>query len=51
MNKKHWNTVAIDELGEATLLFEWIRHSYEQVLKGFPKKRQGATHAPFEDEG
>lgn len=31
MNKKHWNTVLIDERSDDRLLREWIDHSYVLV--------------------
>lgn len=41
MNKKHWNTVDIDngELPES-LIKQLIDHSYELVVKSLTKKRQ-----------
>lgn len=38
MNKKHWNTIIVDGSVSAKLLRDWIDHSYEQVLRGLPKK-------------
>jgi len=37
-NKKHWNTVFIDPSISKDLLCELIRHSYELVVAGLPKK-------------
>jgi predicted DNA-binding protein (MmcQ/YjbR family) len=37
MNKKYWNTVSLDGTIPDKLVFSWIDHSYEQVLKK-PKK-------------
>ncbi len=36
MNKKHWNTVMIDDAVSDSLLREWIDHSYE-LVKGRKK--------------
>jgi len=36
MNKKHWNTVMIDDTVSDSLLREWIDHSYE-LVKGRKK--------------
>lgn len=40
MNKKHWNTIVLDGSVSDKLIYEWIDHSYEQVVKGLPKKQQ-----------
>ncbi len=39
MNKKHWNTVLMDNSIPDKLIKEWILHSYEQVIKQMPKKK------------
>jgi predicted DNA-binding protein (MmcQ/YjbR family) len=39
MNKKHWNTVSL-EGADPTLVIDWVKHSFECVLKGMPKKVQ-----------
>lgn len=33
MNKKHWNTVRIDGSVPDNILYSWIDHSYDLVLK------------------
>lgn len=38
MNKKHWNTVMLDDSVLDNLVQEWIRHSYKLVVKGLPTK-------------
>lgn len=38
MNKKHWNTVMLFGKVDEELLKELIRHSYECVVAGMPKK-------------
>ena len=38
MNKKHWNTIAVDGSVSSKQLKEWIDHSYEVVVESFPKK-------------
>ena len=38
MSKNLWNTVNYDGIPDDKLIFEWIDHSYEQVVKGLPKK-------------
>jgi predicted DNA-binding protein (MmcQ/YjbR family) len=39
MNKKHWNSIAIDNSISDTLLKKWIRNSYDLVAATLPKKR------------
>ena len=38
MNKDHWNTVHMDGTVEDNELKAWTDHSYDQVVKGLPKK-------------
>ena len=38
MNKKHWNTLVLDESLPADLVSELIGHSYDLVVKGLPAK-------------
>jgi predicted DNA-binding protein (MmcQ/YjbR family) len=38
MNKKHWNTVHIDETVPGILIKELINHSYLLVVKGLSRK-------------
>lgn len=40
MNKRHWNTVTIDESLPSGLLRELIDHSYDRVVAGMPKARR-----------
>ncbi|CAM1373241.1 MmcQ-like protein [Tenacibaculum litopenaei] len=44
MNKKHWNTVTINEDVDDAMLRELIDHSYETVVKGLPKKTQASLN-------
>ena len=37
-NKKHWNTVFIDNRITKKLICEWINHSYNLVVAGLPLK-------------
>lgn len=44
MNKTHWNTVSCSHHASQKLIFEFIHHSYEQVVKNLPKSvRQKLT--------
>lgn len=45
MSKTHWNTVVLDGSVPDKLLFEWIDHSYNQVVAGLSKKLQQALKA------
>lgn len=38
MNKKHWNTVKVNEGLSESLIYELIDHSYELVYSSLPKK-------------
>jgi predicted DNA-binding protein (MmcQ/YjbR family) len=38
MNKKHWNTIAINSDMPDKELYEWIRYSYDLVLASLPNK-------------
>jgi predicted DNA-binding protein (MmcQ/YjbR family) len=40
MNKKLWNTVVIDGSLSKKLLYEWIDHSYDEVVKKLSKKER-----------
>lgn len=40
MNKKHWNSVTVDGSIRDRELLQWIDHSYEQVVRGLPKKER-----------
>ncbi len=42
MNKKHWNTVMLDESVSDNLIREWIRHSYNMVVKGLSAAERAA---------
>ena len=40
MNKKHWNTIIIDDSLNINLLYEWISDSYSLVISRLTKKQQ-----------
>lgn len=40
MNKKHWNTVLLEEGLEDAFIRELIDHSYTMTIAGMPKKMQ-----------
>jgi predicted DNA-binding protein (MmcQ/YjbR family) len=42
MNKKHWNTVEVRSGIPAKLIFQWIKDSYDLVVKSLPKKDRDA---------
>jgi predicted DNA-binding protein (MmcQ/YjbR family) len=37
-NKKHWNTVSLNDTIPDAKIEEWIRLSYELAIKGLTKK-------------
>jgi predicted DNA-binding protein (MmcQ/YjbR family) len=39
MNKKHWNTVSLDNDVPEKLIYSLIDHSYQQVVAGLSKKQ------------
>ena len=40
MNKRHWNTILINNTISTLLIKEWIDHSYNLVVQSLPKKTQ-----------
>ncbi len=44
MNKKHWNTVSIDDGLDDKLILELVDHSYELIVNKLPKKLQEEYH-------
>ena len=38
MNKKHWNTIIVDDCQDAELIIQWIDHSYDLVVSGLTRK-------------
>jgi len=40
MNKKHWNTIDLENNIREEFLYEWINDSYELVVSGMSKKEQ-----------
>jgi len=38
MNKKHWNTIKLDDSTDKEFIFKWIDHSYDEVVKTLSKK-------------
>ncbi len=38
MNKKHWNTILLDEIENPHLIKEWIDDSYKLVVRKLPEK-------------
>ena len=42
MNKRHWNTVVLDDSLPDSLIFAMIDDSYELVVRGLPKARRPA---------
>jgi predicted DNA-binding protein (MmcQ/YjbR family) len=38
MNKQHWNTIVLDGSVSDQMVYNWLRHSYDLVVTGLPKK-------------
>jgi predicted DNA-binding protein (MmcQ/YjbR family) len=38
LNKRHWNTLILDDSLPSELVFELIDHSYDLVVKSLPKR-------------
>lgn len=38
MNKQHWNTITLTDTLDESLWYGWVRHSYERVCAGLPKR-------------
>lgn len=45
LNKQHWNTVRVDGSIPDAELHAWIRHSYDLVVGGLPKRDRQALDA------
>ena len=48
MNKKHWNTIILDGSLDDKQLQDWIKHSYDMVVKSLPKKIQNELNQTHE---
>ncbi len=44
MNKKHWNTIVLDETISDRLLMQWIDDSYNLIVESLPKKLKQELH-------
>ncbi len=51
MNKKHWNTVSLQEDLEDAFIRSLIDHSYDQVVSGLPKKIRLELDSALQVEG
>jgi len=40
MNKRHWNTIMLENSIPSKLILEWIDHSYDLVVRGLGKKEK-----------
>lgn len=47
MNKKYWNSIDLENALPHRLIFEWIDHSYEQVIMKLPKKDRSRFSCDF----
>ncbi len=44
MNKRHWNTIVLDETIADRLIMEWIDDSYNLIVESLPKKLKQELH-------
>lgn len=42
MNKKHWNTITVNQDASDKLILEWVDHSYELVRKKLTKNQKAS---------
>jgi predicted DNA-binding protein (MmcQ/YjbR family) len=42
LNKRHWNTVALDGSIPPEVIQEWVRDSYELVVASLPKRQRAS---------
>jgi predicted DNA-binding protein (MmcQ/YjbR family) len=40
LNKRHWNTILVDESIPNDEIYEWVDHSYELVVKGLTRAQR-----------
>ncbi|MBQ0147392.1 MAG: MmcQ/YjbR family DNA-binding protein [Flavobacteriaceae bacterium] len=40
MNKKHWNTIIINQDAKDALIYQWIKDSYNLVILTLPKSKR-----------
>jgi len=40
MNKKHWNSIMVNEDANDELIKEWIKESYQLVIQTIPKSKR-----------
>ncbi|HTP80597.1 MAG TPA: MmcQ/YjbR family DNA-binding protein [Bacteroidota bacterium] len=45
MNKRYWNTVAIDGSISTDRILEMMDHSYDEVVRGLPKNEQARLNS------
>ncbi len=45
MNKKHWNTIILEDIVTDRLVKEWIDHSYKLIVNSLSSKEQKELHA------
>jgi len=44
MNKRHWNSIALDDSLPDDLVEEWLAHSYDLVVAGLPRATRERLH-------
>lgn len=51
MNKKHWNTVILDDSVSDSLVCRWIDDSYKLVVDSLPKRKKTEDRRPKPEAG
>ena len=46
MNKRHWNTVRLDDALDEELVKNWITDSYDLIYNGLPKRVRTQLESP-----
>lgn len=47
MNKKHWNTIYLEEVPNDKLISSWVAHSYQLVYQSLTLKLRKALESAF----
>ena len=45
MNKRHWNSIAVDGSLDDSLVYGWVDHSYDLVVSRLPRAQRQELEA------
>jgi predicted DNA-binding protein (MmcQ/YjbR family) len=51
IDQRHWNSVNTQGILDDTIIYEWIRDSYELVFEDLSRKKQRIIEAKEKEEG